>query len=145
MIIKSAPSHNFSSRLSSYVISPHPHRCPATVSVPIPYRRPRRSIARRNWIVTPPQPRIIHIIRTGESNKRSRFSTPTTRNLDLRTRQIHLCAAHILCLVQRDGLDTHEILAGGRVLRDSERHCRFLWSAVRLPCRNTTTEQGNVR
>jgi hypothetical protein len=147
MTIRSTSSHvgdNLSSRISS---SPSflERRCPSTTSISTPNLWPRRSIARRNRIVTPPQPGIICIVRAQESNKRSWLPTPTPSHLDLRTRQIHLRSAHTLRLVQRDGLDTHEILAGGRVLRDSERHCRFFWRAIRLLCRHTTTKQGGVR
>jgi hypothetical protein len=94
--------------------------------IAIPYFRTRRSVARRNRIIAPPQTGIIRIIRTRKRNKRSRLSTSSSRDLDLRTRQIHLRAANVLRLMKCDGLDANEILAGWRVLGDGEGDRRLL-------------------
>jgi hypothetical protein len=105
----------------------HPPAQPPKPSIPIPHLRSRRRITRRNRIITPPQPRIIRIIRSRKSHQRTRLPTPTPRNLHLRTRKIHLRAAHTLRLVQRNRLNTHKVLTRGRVFGNRKGNRGFFW------------------
>jgi hypothetical protein len=94
--------------------------------IAIPYFRTRRSVARRNRIIAPPQTGIVRIIRSRKRDKWAWLATPSVRDFNLCTRQIHLRAANVLRLMKCDGLDANEILAGWRVLGDGEGDRRLL-------------------
>jgi hypothetical protein len=112
------------SRRTATVASPRKNRY--QILIPIPNRWSRRRIRRRNRIVIPFQSGIIRIVRSWKRNERTWLSTPSTSNLNLRTRQIHLSATNILRLVQRDRLDAYNVLTRRRIPRNRERHRGFL-------------------
>jgi hypothetical protein len=92
----------------------------------LPNGRSRSLITRGDGIVRPDQSWIVRLICTWECDERAGGATASTRNFNLRTRKIHLCASDRLCLVQRNAFDADEVFAAWNILGNLEIHDGFL-------------------
>jgi len=85
----------------------------------LPDCRSRRCVCRR--LPAENQTWPARLVRPGECDHRSRRAAPSARDLNLRARQVELCAAGGLRLMERDALNSHEILPARDTLGDCER------------------------
>lgn len=83
-------------------------------------------VACPHGVVRPQQTGVTRLVRARERNQWSGGSASATGDRDLSTGQIDLGSADTLCLMQRDALDSDEIVAARKRLGDLEADLRLL-------------------